>query len=56
MISVTYILNLCGVLSWQITDNLEQRCYKDLRNENYGSVKVVLCIYRKLLSTCKEQM
>ncbi|RZB62792.1 uncharacterized protein LOC114387939 isoform X1 [Glycine soja] len=40
----------------KITDNLEQRCYKDLRNENYGSVKVVLCIYRKLLSTCKEQM
>ncbi|KAL5152381.1 Protein EFR3 B [Glycine soja] len=40
----------------KITDNLEQRCYKDLRNENFGSVKVVLCIYRKLLSTCKEQM
>ncbi|KAG2371233.1 hypothetical protein LR48_Vigan05g205500 [Vigna angularis] len=40
----------------KITDNLEQRCYKDLRHENFGSVKVVLCIYRKLLSTCKEQM
>ncbi|XP_020223321.1 protein EFR3 homolog A isoform X1 [Cajanus cajan] len=40
----------------KITDNLEQRCYKDLRNESFGSVKVVLCIYRKLLSTCKGQM
>ncbi|KAA8531396.1 hypothetical protein F0562_006108 [Nyssa sinensis] len=40
----------------KITDYLEQRCYKDLRNEHFGSVKVVLCIYRKLLSSCKEQM
>lgn len=40
----------------KITTYLEQRCYKDLRNENYGSVKVILCIYRKLLSSCKEQM
>ncbi|XP_030536471.1 protein SEMI-ROLLED LEAF 2 isoform X2 [Rhodamnia argentea] len=40
----------------KITTYLEQRCYKDLRNENYGSVKVVFCIYRKLLSSCKEQM
>ncbi|CAK8575824.1 unnamed protein product [Lathyrus sativus] len=40
----------------KITDNLEQMCYKDLRNEVFGSVKVVLCIYRKLLSSCKEQM
>ncbi|XP_030937775.1 uncharacterized protein LOC115963033 isoform X1 [Quercus lobata] len=40
----------------KITDQLEQRCYKDLRNENFRSVKVVLCIYRKLLSSCKEQM
>lgn len=40
----------------KITDYLEQRCYKDLRHENFGSVKVVLCIYRKLLSSCKEQM
>ncbi|XP_010069301.2 protein SEMI-ROLLED LEAF 2 isoform X2 [Eucalyptus grandis] len=40
----------------KITNYLEERCYKDLRNENYGSVKVVLCIYRKLLSSCKEQM
>ncbi|KAK4784247.1 hypothetical protein SAY86_018615 [Trapa natans] len=40
----------------KITDNLEQRFYKDLRNENFGSVKVVLCVYQKLLSSCKEQM
>ncbi|KAJ1424451.1 Armadillo-type fold [Sesbania bispinosa] len=40
----------------KITDNLEQRCYKDLRNESFGSVKVVLGIYRKLMSSCKEQM
>ncbi|XP_062173237.1 protein SEMI-ROLLED LEAF 2 isoform X3 [Alnus glutinosa] len=40
----------------KITNQLEQRCYKDLRNENFGSLKVVLCIYGKLLSSCKEQM
>ncbi|MCL7046370.1 hypothetical protein MKW94_006683 [Papaver nudicaule] len=40
----------------KITEYLEQRCYKDLRTEHFGSVKVVLCIYRKLLSSCKEQM
>ncbi|KAE8728210.1 hypothetical protein F3Y22_tig00004777pilonHSYRG00017 [Hibiscus syriacus] len=40
----------------EITSNLEQRCFKDLRNENFGCVKAVLSIYRKLLSSCKEQM
>ncbi|TXG72845.1 hypothetical protein EZV62_001424 [Acer yangbiense] len=40
----------------KITNYLEQRCYKDLRNEHFGSVKVVVCIYKKLLSLCKEQM
>uniref|UniRef100_A0A5B7APT7 ARM repeat superfamily protein n=1 Tax=Davidia involucrata TaxID=16924 RepID=A0A5B7APT7_DAVIN len=40
----------------KITDYLEQRCFKDLRNEHFGSVKVVLHIYGKLLSSCKEQM
>ncbi|KAI8002825.1 hypothetical protein LOK49_LG08G02081 [Camellia lanceoleosa] len=40
----------------KITEYLEQRFYKDMRNEHFGSVKVVLCIYRKLLSSCKEQM
>ncbi|KAK7312409.1 hypothetical protein VNO77_36237 [Canavalia gladiata] len=40
----------------KITDSLEQICYKSLRNETFGSVKIVLCIYRKFLSSCKEQM
>jgi hypothetical protein len=40
----------------KITEYLEQKCYKDLRNENFGSVKVVICIYRKLLSSCKDHM
>ncbi|KAM7486984.1 hypothetical protein LguiA_002993 [Lonicera macranthoides] len=40
----------------KITEYLEQRFYKHLRNEQYGSLKVVLLIYRKLLSSCKEQM
>ncbi|KAK7325073.1 hypothetical protein VNO77_29132 [Canavalia gladiata] len=40
----------------KITDYLEQRCYKDLRNESFASAKVVLCVYRKLLSSCKGQM
>ncbi|CAH8385363.1 unnamed protein product [Eruca vesicaria subsp. sativa] len=40
----------------KISDSLEQRCYKELRNENFQSAKIVMCIYRKLLVTCKEQM
>lgn len=40
----------------KITNYLEHKCYKELRNQNFGSVKVVLCVYRKLLSACKEQM
>ncbi|XP_021752707.1 uncharacterized protein LOC110718207 isoform X1 [Chenopodium quinoa] len=40
----------------KITEYLEQRFYKDLRNENVGSAKVVLCVYRKFISSCKEQM
>ncbi|CAN0864726.1 Protein SEMI-ROLLED LEAF 2 [Linum grandiflorum] len=40
----------------KITTSLEQRCYKDLRTEQFHSVKVVLCIYRKLLVSCREQM
>lgn len=55
---------LCKVLSiWpklqiceQITTSLEQRCYKELRNENFQSTKIVMCIYKKLLISCKEQM
>ncbi|KAJ6921236.1 protein SEMI-ROLLED LEAF 2 [Populus alba x Populus x berolinensis] len=33
-----------------------RRCYKELRIENFQSAKIVMCIYRKLLITCKEQM
>ncbi|CAA7026470.1 unnamed protein product [Microthlaspi erraticum] len=40
----------------KITEYLEQKCYKELRNGNIGSVKVVLIIYKRLLSSCKEQM
>ncbi|KAL4031494.1 hypothetical protein IC575_009773 [Cucumis melo] len=40
----------------KITTSLEQRCYKELRNENFQAVKVVMSIYRKLLVSCKEQM
>ncbi|GMP97421.1 hypothetical protein CsSME_00045681 [Camellia sinensis var. sinensis] len=40
----------------KITNSLEQRCYKELRNENFRSTKVVMCVYKKLLISCKEQM
>lgn len=40
----------------KITTSLEQRCYKELRNENFKAAKIVICIYKKLLITCKEQM
>ncbi|KAK9671045.1 hypothetical protein RND81_12G003000 [Saponaria officinalis] len=40
----------------KITINLEQRCYKELRNENFHATKIVMCIYKKLLVSCKDQM
>ncbi|XP_057999826.1 protein SEMI-ROLLED LEAF 2 isoform X3 [Hevea brasiliensis] len=40
----------------KIANSLEQRCYKELRNENFQSAKIVMCIYKKLLVCCKEQM
>ncbi|KAG0451933.1 hypothetical protein HPP92_025944 [Vanilla planifolia] len=40
----------------KITSYLEQRCYKELRSEQFGFVKIIMCIYRKLLISCKEQM
>ncbi|KAE8681831.1 hypothetical protein F3Y22_tig00111303pilonHSYRG00020 [Hibiscus syriacus] len=40
----------------KINDSLEQRCYKELRNENFQSVKIVECIYKKLLLSCQDQM
>ncbi|XP_022152010.1 uncharacterized protein LOC111019828 isoform X3 [Momordica charantia] len=39
-----------------ITCSLEQRCYRELRNENFQAVIIVMSIYRKLLVSCKEQM
>ncbi|KAK7244608.1 hypothetical protein RIF29_39432 [Crotalaria pallida] len=40
----------------KIVKALEQRCYKELRNENFRSAKIIMCIYRKFLSSCKEQL
>ncbi|GFP92232.1 protein efr3 homolog b [Phtheirospermum japonicum] len=40
----------------KIANSLEQRCYKELRNENFRSVKIIMCTYRKLLVSCKEQL
>ncbi|CAH9127155.1 unnamed protein product [Cuscuta epithymum] len=40
----------------KITTSLEQRCYRELRNENISSAKVVMHIYRRLLTSCKQQM
>ncbi|PSS01816.1 Protein EFR3 B like [Actinidia chinensis var. chinensis] len=40
----------------KITSSLEQRFYKELRIENFHSAKVVTCVYKKLLVTCKEQL
>ena len=50
------LIEIPYLYSSQITSSLEQRCYRDLRNEHFHSVKVVLSIYRKLLITCKDQM
>ncbi|TKY53341.1 EFR3-like B [Spatholobus suberectus] len=40
----------------KITNAIGKRCYKELRNENFHSTKIVMCIYRKLMFSCKEQM
>ncbi|KAH6828761.1 hypothetical protein C2S53_018638 [Perilla frutescens var. hirtella] len=40
----------------KIADSLEQKFYKELRNENFRFVKIVMCIYRKFLVSCKDQM
>nr|XP_043612327.1 protein SEMI-ROLLED LEAF 2 isoform X2 [Erigeron canadensis] len=40
----------------KITSSLEHRYYKELRNENFRNAKIVMCIYRKLLISCKDQM
>ncbi|BFI42403.1 protein EFR3 [Marchantia polymorpha subsp. ruderalis] len=40
----------------KIADGLEQRGYKELRGEHYGTVRVVMRTYSKLLSACRDQM
>ncbi|KAK6261039.1 hypothetical protein SCA6_015513 [Theobroma cacao] len=40
----------------KITSSLEQRLYRDLRSEQFHSVQVIVCVYRKLMISCKEQM
>ncbi|XP_058003266.1 protein SEMI-ROLLED LEAF 2 isoform X2 [Hevea brasiliensis] len=40
----------------KMANSLEQRFYKELRNENFQSAKIVMCIYKKLLISCEEQM
>ncbi|KAK1430463.1 hypothetical protein QVD17_13204 [Tagetes erecta] len=40
----------------KITDYLEQKFYKELRNKNLVPVKTATLIYGKLPSSCKEQM
>ncbi|OVA07297.1 hypothetical protein BVC80_1601g76 [Macleaya cordata] len=39
----------------KIAASLEQRCYRELRNERFQFAKIVMCIYRRLLISCKEQ-
>ncbi|XP_064934567.1 protein SEMI-ROLLED LEAF 2 isoform X1 [Musa acuminata AAA Group] len=40
----------------KITKYLEQRCYKELRNGQFSLAKIVPCVYRKMITSCKEQM
>ncbi|CAL9069534.1 unnamed protein product [Musa banksii] len=40
----------------KIAKYLEQRCYKELRNEHINFVKIITEVYSKLLYICKEQM
>ncbi|XP_062221797.1 protein SEMI-ROLLED LEAF 2-like isoform X2 [Phragmites australis] len=40
----------------KITVYLEQKFYKELRAERFGSVKVVMAIYRKVICSCQEQL
>jgi len=56
LLPVDFLLSLLHTVSVQITDYLEQRCYKELRREQYGYAKVVVLVYRRLLVSCKEQM
>uniref|UniRef100_A0ACD5ZF39 Uncharacterized protein n=1 Tax=Avena sativa TaxID=4498 RepID=A0ACD5ZF39_AVESA len=40
----------------KITVYLEQKFFKELRAERFGSVKVVVAIYRKVICSCQEQL
>ncbi|KAI5058253.1 hypothetical protein GOP47_0026944 [Adiantum capillus-veneris] len=40
----------------KIASSLEQRGYKELRNDHFGSVRVIMAVYTKLFSACKSQM
>lgn len=40
----------------KITVYLEQKFFKELRAERFGSVKVVMAIYRKVICSCQEQL
>ncbi|KMZ61412.1 Cyclin-like protein, partial [Zostera marina] len=40
----------------KITDYLEHKCCKELRNEHFNLAKVVMSIYGRLLLSCREQM
>ncbi|XP_052144160.1 protein SEMI-ROLLED LEAF 2-like isoform X2 [Oryza glaberrima] len=40
----------------KITVYLEQKFYKELRVEHFGSVKVIMAIYRKVICSCQEQL
>ncbi|KAL8095398.1 hypothetical protein AgCh_036752 [Apium graveolens] len=40
----------------KISELLAQRFYKELRNENFQSTKIVVSIYKKLLISCKDEM
>lgn len=40
----------------KIAASLEQRGYNELRNEHFGSVRVVMSAFTKLASSCKDQM
>ncbi|KAL6911589.1 hypothetical protein ACP4OV_000394 [Aristida adscensionis] len=40
----------------KITVYLEQKCFKEMRAERFGSVKVVMAIYRKVICSCQEQL
>ncbi|CAM6106989.1 unnamed protein product [Calypogeia fissa] len=39
-----------------IANALEQRRYKELRAEHYGTARVVIQAYSKLFADCKDQM